>query len=135
MQGTSVNLEFTLQVTTRQQDNSLTGNGEAPVEPSRTTPLPDESESSSRNSTLRRSDLASPESTPTLRPTPSVNSQKNVTRKSIEDDCCICFDSLDSDAELVWCKAQCGHNFHETCFEMHAAVERKDWARLTCPMW
>ncbi|KAK0642273.1 hypothetical protein DIS24_g9211 [Lasiodiplodia hormozganensis] len=39
-------------------------------------------------------------------------------RKSLEDDCPICQEPLASTplADLVWCKAQCGTNFHRECW-------------------
>ncbi len=40
-------------------------------------------------------------------------------RKAIEGDCPICFMELCPDTEeIVYCKAACGNNIHQSCFEV-----------------
>lgn len=64
-------------------------------------------------------------------PTPQANSESTSStttdtgghRKPIEGDCPICvmeFDISDSSEEIVWCRAACGQNIHEICFEQWA---------------
>ncbi|KAG6030788.1 hypothetical protein E4U41_007762 [Claviceps citrina] len=54
-------------------------------------------------------------------------------RKSIEDDCPICFCPFDakSPESIVWCRAACGQNIHQECFEMWART--KTAGSVTCP--
>ncbi|KAG5914786.1 hypothetical protein E4U53_004594 [Claviceps sorghi] len=53
-------------------------------------------------------------------------------RKSIEGDCPICFCPFDtrSPESIVWCRAACGQNIHQECFEMWARTKTGD---VTCP--
>ncbi|KAG6010002.1 hypothetical protein E4U21_000443 [Claviceps maximensis] len=53
-------------------------------------------------------------------------------RKSIQDDCPICFCPFDvqSPESIVWCRAACGQNIHQECFEMWA---RTKTGSVTCP--
>jgi len=46
-------------------------------------------------------------------------SPAHVARRSLDEDCAACTESLaDSRLEdVVWCKTQCGHNVHRSCFE------------------
>ena len=40
-------------------------------------------------------------------------------RKAIEGDCSICFmEFLPKEEEIVYCKAACGNNIHQSCFEV-----------------
>ncbi|OAA32480.1 RING-finger protein [Moelleriella libera RCEF 2490] len=61
---------------------------------------------------------------------PSSTSGK---RKPIEDDCPICFCELDANCpdSIVWCKAACGQNIHQECFETWARTQSGD---VTCPL-
>lgn len=54
-------------------------------------------------------------------------------RKPIEGDCPICYSELEPhDAEkIVWCRAACGQNMHQGCFEMWARTKA---TKVTCPM-
>lgn len=55
-------------------------------------------------------------------------------RKPIDGDCPICFSELEPDkAEdgIVWCRAACGQNMHQECFETWA---RTKTGKVTCPM-
>ncbi|KAE8413252.1 hypothetical protein BDV36DRAFT_269105 [Aspergillus pseudocaelatus] len=70
------------------------------------------------------------------------------TRRPIEGDCSICYESLkkarsgarhdahhntedeEEQQEIFWCKAQCGVNYHATCIESWLKVSPKS----TCPM-
>ncbi|KAK5050815.1 hypothetical protein LTR84_003374 [Exophiala bonariae] len=50
---------------------------------------------------------------------------KNGNRKPMDGECPICYMDLDPDHnKLVWCKAQCGHNLHKSCFDQWAASQR-----------
>ncbi|KAE8380872.1 hypothetical protein BDV26DRAFT_256418 [Aspergillus bertholletiae] len=80
-----------------------------------------------------RSSSSTPSSTPS-------SCSDDATRRSIEGDCNICFDSLKTarsaagvgarpDTELSWCKAQCGVNYHTTCIELWLKTAKKS----TCP--
>ncbi|KAK5204612.1 hypothetical protein LTR47_007398 [Exophiala xenobiotica] len=43
-------------------------------------------------------------------------------RKPTDGECPICYMDLDPEHnKLVWCKAQCGHNLHKSCFDQWAA--------------
>ena len=56
-----------------------------------------------------------------------------IERRNITDDdtCAICFDNMDITKEiLVYCKAQCGHNFHEDCINDWLAYSLNS---QTCP--
>lgn len=45
-------------------------------------------------------------------------------RKPTDGECPICYMDLDPENNpLVWCKAQCGHNLHRSCFEQWAASQ------------
>lgn len=65
----------------------------------------------------------------------------NSNRKPLEGDCPICFNELEAQGEaIVWCKAACGQNIHQECFEMWAATKRQqagagdgDKVDVTCP--
>ncbi|EXJ96499.1 hypothetical protein A1O1_01625 [Capronia coronata CBS 617.96] len=47
----------------------------------------------------------------------------NGKRKPADGECPICYMDLDeSHNRLVWCKAQCGHNMHKSCFDQWAAT-------------
>ncbi|GJN70174.1 Znf1 [Purpureocillium lilacinum] len=55
-------------------------------------------------------------------------------RKPVEGDCPICYCDLDADSSesVVWCRAACGQNIHQKCFQMWAAT--KAHGTVTCPM-
>lgn len=57
-------------------------------------------------------------------------------RKPIEGDCPICYSELESgggDAgNIVWCRAACGQNMHQLCFETWARTKAS--GKVTCPM-
>jgi hypothetical protein len=55
-------------------------------------------------------------------------------RKPIEGDCPICameFDATDEIEKVVWCKAACGNNVHERCFQQWAKIKRGQ-GKTTC---
>jgi hypothetical protein len=53
-------------------------------------------------------------------------------RRDIEGDCPICFSEFDakSPESIVWCKAMCGQNIHQECFDMWAKTKSQN---VTCP--
>lgn len=62
-------------------------------------------------------------------------------RKPIEGDCPICFSALVDEAsgsweaDVVYCRAQCGQNLHKECFEIWARTKRSSTRdHVTCPM-
>lgn len=60
-----------------------------------------------------------------------LDSKAGVDAKPIGDDeCAICFDSLNSQELLTHCTAQCGRSFHLKCFE----VWEKNKHPVTCPL-
>lgn len=73
---------------------------------------------------------------------PEANGAGNDNnRKPLEGDCPICFEEMEAQGEaIVWCKAACGQNIHQQCFEMWAATKRQqagtgdgDKVDVTCP--
>jgi len=50
---------------------------------------------------------------------------KSGNRKPTDGECPICYMDLDPENnKLVWCKSQCGHNLHKSCFDQWAASQR-----------
>lgn len=64
-------------------------------------------------------------------PTDAAGDSKN--RKEVCGDCPICFSELDASSpeSIVWCRAACGQNVHQECFEMWART--KGGNEVTCP--
>lgn len=51
----------------------------------------------------------------------SNSNNNNDNRKPTDGECPICYMDLDEPHnDLVWCKAQCGHNLHKSCFDQWA---------------
>lgn len=73
---------------------------------------------------------------------PAIESQndkasEDKNRKAVDGDCPICFMPFDSTEPIVYCRAQCGQNMHQECFEMWAATKRREGGagnKVTCPM-
>ena len=61
------------------------------------------------------------------------DSAHNGKRKPVEDDCPICCVEFDDKETVVWCKAACGNNIHEGCFDQWATQKRANGDRITCP--
>lgn len=63
--------------------------------------------------------------------------QDTVARRPVEGDCGICMSALrddnSSDEDLVWCRAQCGNNFHRGC--LREWIDHRSGGNLlpTCP--
>lgn len=62
-------------------------------------------------------------------------------RKPTEGDCPICFSALVDEAsgsweaDVVYCRAQCGQNLHKECFEIWARTKQSSTGgQVTCPM-
>jgi hypothetical protein len=69
-------------------------------------------------------------------PIPSEGGEKeDNNRKPIEGECPICYEALEKDEALVYCRASCGQNMHKACLEMWAATKRAQGsaAKVTCP--
>ncbi|KAH7155713.1 hypothetical protein B0J13DRAFT_232821 [Dactylonectria estremocensis] len=67
---------------------------------------------------------------------PPISTSKQAEtekRKPIEGDCPICFSELEAKGSeiVVWCRAACGQNMHEECFNIWARTKQGD---TTCPM-
>ena len=64
---------------------------------------------------------------------PSEGDSSSDKRKPIDGDCPICFSELEPDkvSEIVWCRAACGQNMHQECFETWARTKS---GKVTCPM-
>lgn len=55
-------------------------------------------------------------------------------RKPIDGDCPICFSELEEKGEaIVWCRAACGQNMHQECFQTWARTKSGS-GKVTCPM-
>ncbi|KAI5860951.1 hypothetical protein GGS23DRAFT_578098 [Durotheca rogersii] len=56
-------------------------------------------------------------------------------RKVLEGDCPICYTPLDGAEDSVYCRASCGQNMHQACFQMWAVTARASGGgQVTCPM-
>lgn len=51
-------------------------------------------------------------------------------RKPIEDDCPICCMEFEEGEDVAWCRAACGNNIHQVCFDQWA---RSKPDKVTCP--
>ncbi|KAF0700486.1 Aste57867_9016 [Aphanomyces stellatus] len=59
--------------------------------------------------------------------------QGAVQQKPLEGaDCPICFEDLADGRPIVWCKTQCGNNFHKECFDQWKRSRRSSGVTLTC---
>lgn len=65
---------------------------------------------------------------------PGTDENKDGNRKPVEGDCPICFMEFEPDKEeIVWCRAACGNNIHQTCFRKWAATQQAQGVR--CVYW
>jgi len=55
----------------------------------------------------------------------------DLNRKSTDDDCPICYETLKKESSLLWCRT-CGNNVHESCFKEWKATAVKDRKPVTC---
>jgi uncharacterized Zn-finger protein len=51
-------------------------------------------------------------------------------RKPVEDDCPICCMEFGKDDKVAWCRAACGNNIHQECFDLWAQTRK---GNVTCP--
>lgn len=51
-------------------------------------------------------------------------------RKPVEDDCPICCMEFGEDEKVTWCRAACGNNIHQDCFDLWAKTRKNN---VTCP--
>lgn len=105
---------------------------------------------SGRSGTTRPSPTAA---APAQRRTTQASEVRNTTRsrpvarRDTEGDCGICFmplqmhedevsddHSSNEDDALVWCKAQCGVNYHKTCIDEWTAMCLTQEREPTCPL-
>lgn len=62
----------------------------------------------------------------------STSSPSN--RKEVSGDCPICFTEFESETEdIVWCRAACGNNLHQNCFEQWAKSQAGK--EIRCVYW
>ncbi|KAI7975743.1 hypothetical protein EIK77_005493 [Talaromyces pinophilus] len=134
-------------------------NGRQPTATSSTSSAQTRSEVGARTSTSRES--TRPARNPTRRQT---SLREEITRRPVQGECNICFlplqeDESDTDRHevedsddfselhahprivyegLVWCRRQCGNNFHRDCMDswIHTFEDRfeRDGRRPTCPI-
>ncbi|KZF22021.1 hypothetical protein L228DRAFT_268521 [Xylona heveae TC161] len=102
--------------TSRSPSNPTTTPANQP--PTTSTPTPSPSASTPN---------AAATSTPTATASPA-DSPPTATRKPITGDCAICHEPFEDNDSLVWCKSQCGQNFHAPCWN-----EWADCIRATAP--
>jgi len=62
-------------------------------------------------------------------------SPSNLLRKPVEGDCSICCDNLATGSGVLWCKTQCGQNFHADCVGIWFATQENGNLSRTCPYW
>jgi hypothetical protein len=55
---------------------------------------------------------------------------EEVIRKPVEAECPICVFAMEPGENIVWCRAACGQNFHQECFEQWR--KSKMGGRVTC---
>lgn len=80
---------------------------------------------------VEESETASIQSAPTQEP--SAAEEHHIwSRRRIERDCSICCEDLSNGESLVWCKTQCGQNYHREC--INTWLETNEHTK-TCPYW
>lgn len=103
------------------------------------TPPPDRSSrNSSRNSSRTSAiTLVTPPATPAAPSSATTCPHGHVRRRPLAGDCVICTEPCSASAPeaLVWCKAQCGHNVHRTCFEEWRQTSLQQRQQLRCVIW
>lgn len=68
-------------------------------------------------------------------PTTVANTQRQVLRRPVNEDCTICYETVQDNTPVVWCKQQCGHNYHERCFLTWQTQCLADGRPVTCTYW
>ena len=63
-------------------------------------------------------------------PSDVAGEPQDGNRKGLDDDCPICFMEFGEGEDIVWCRAACGNNIHEACFDQWA---RTKMGHVTCP--
>ena len=62
--------------------------------------------------------------------------ERHADRRSLLVECPICKEKMcDSWTSLVWCKRECGQNFHKECFKQWERVLRSRREQIWCPYW
>jgi hypothetical protein len=59
---------------------------------------------------------------------------QEVERKPLED-CPICIEDIEVHEGTVWCKRQCGQNFHAECFRPWKERKEREGKDIKCPIW
>lgn len=64
-----------------------------------------------------------------------LNSHRDVLRRTVEGDCHICSESMLDNTPVVWCRQQCGYNYHRRCIISWDNVCMLAGRTTTCPVW
>jgi hypothetical protein len=96
------------------------------INPTQLTPSPSTSDSPQRDAAPSDATLASP--------VRQECRSTHVKRRSHDDECCICLNLMTNTprSQLVWCKSQCGQNFHRECIGLWQEHCRDGY---TCVNW
>ncbi|KAM0797364.1 hypothetical protein BDR22DRAFT_465115 [Usnea florida] len=80
-------------------------------------------------------ETSSPEHIPEPTPKPESHEEPSPhpARRPIEGECHICHEDFSSDDATVWCKAQCGQNFHEECIRTWHEFSKAHARKKECP--
>lgn len=52
---------------------------------------------------------------------------------SADEDCAICYETLDDKTALVWCRAQCAQSLHAACFAQWRGAKMRQGDKVDCP--
>ena len=88
--------------------------------------------------TSEEQDTESPNPSTTRTKSRSIGGAQCSTRHARRHplhECPICLDKMETSQKLVWCKAQCGQNYHDECFEGWRTSERRQGNDVTCGHW
>ena len=69
------------------------------------------------------------------RPNAFKEEQKWVEQRAIEpgENCCVCYDVMNEDENLVFCKFSCGRNLHTECMERWVKHKQSSGQDVSCP--
>lgn len=62
------------------------------------------------------------------------SNRKPLTGKEEEDSCCICFEQMQPDQNLTFCKKGCGQNIHMNCAEHLVKHKLSTGSMPKCPL-
>lgn len=64
---------------------------------------------------------------------PGDSAKTHVVRRPLNEFCSICWEGWEDDGQAVWCKTQCGQNFHKACMDRWNC--EREPSILSCPFW